>query len=174
MNANLESAIARLREKGEAFAEALVAEQALEDERSLLKEMAIRRIMERDKCSATAAKDIVRSDLEYMNHRIAQRDSVVRHYRAEAEFWAAKAEVTQASLITPDVFALSEEVNELLQANRARGRACDDARLLAGTRALEIEDLKAANADLVQANRDLAGQNDRLTREINSAVVGRA
>lgn len=131
MSPELTAAIARLKEKGDALGEALAAEQALEDQRSLIKEMAIRRIMDRDKCSATAAKDIVRSDLEYMNHRIAQKESVIAHYRAEAEYEAAKCEARQASLLTPDIFALDSEITEL----------------------------REANTDLVEANRELAVQN---------------
>lgn len=112
MTPQLENAIAKLKEKAEALGEARAEEQRLEDERGLLKELAIQRIMLRDRCAATPAEKIVESDGEYMGHRIAQRYSVVKRFRADAEYQAAKAETTQASLITPDVFALSEEIGE--------------------------------------------------------------
>lgn len=179
MTPQLTAAIARLKEKGDTFGKALAEEQTLERQRPLLKEMAIRRIMERDKCSATAAKDIANSDLEYMDHKVAQGESVVAHYRAEAEYEAAKAEACQAALITPDVLLLEAEnermsaqiieltkdVEDVVDSNRAliaqRNAAQQERNDLRRT-VEDANDMMAkahgANADLVQANRDLAGQ----------------
>lgn len=165
MNAQLTAAIARLKEKGDELGEALAYEQGLEDQRSLLKELAIQRIIERDKCSPTTAKDIVRSDLEYMNHRNAQRAATVAHYRADAEYEAAKAEATQASLITPDALLLMASNDALLGQRDHWKHVANDEHAAVVSLGTEVADLqnqlrdeKQANSDLVQANRDLAGQ----------------
>lgn len=180
MTPQLTAATAKLKEKGEARGEAQAYEQQLEDERAIVKEMAIIRVMERDHSAATRAEKIVESDSEYMAHRIAQRASVVARFRADAEYWAAKAEATQASLTTPDVFNLEAKnavqekiIDQLDSANKeltkrtvALMRERDDARYEAreevrGTILLITDTnarLQAANADLVQANRDLAEQ----------------
>lgn len=144
MNAQLTSAIGKLKEKAEAFGQARSEEQRLEDERGLLKELAIQRIMVRDHCAATPAEKIVESDQAYMAHRIAQRASVVSRIRAEAEYHAAKGEVTYASYLTEDVILLQA-------ANTALLHARDHFKKESAERA-------EANAGLVQSNRDLAHQ----------------
>jgi hypothetical protein len=58
-------------------------EMTLEDQRPLIKAMAIVRLMEAGKAtSATAAEKIVEMDEDYMAHRIAQRDAVIATQRA--------------------------------------------------------------------------------------------
>lgn len=177
MNAPLTAAIANLKENGEAFGQALAHEQALERQRPLLKELAIRRIMERDKCSATAAKDIANSDLEYMNHKVAQGEAVVAHYRAEAEFEVAKAEATQASLITPSMIELNMQNESLLADRVALVRSNDLLNERLTEARMERDKAQQVGADLENANRDLSGQlatahadNDRLTRARNEAL----
>jgi hypothetical protein len=167
MTPQLESAIAKLKEKGEALGRARAYEQQLEDERGLIKELAIIRIMGKNKCAATPAEKIVESDPDYMEHRIAQRTSVVTRFRAEAEFWAAKVEATQASLITPDVFALSEEINELtisvLNAN-------DKITEYAGTLKL----LREENARLQrELNASRLTHNESITMRLTAAGPGK-
>lgn len=144
MNAQLITAIAKLKEKGEALGQARSEEQRLEDDRGILKELAIQRVMKRDKCAATPAEKIVESDIEYMEHRIAQRVSVVARFRADAEYHAAKGEVTYASLLSEDVILLQAANTALLHARDHYKK--------------EATERQEANAGLVQANHDLAHQ----------------
>lgn len=176
MTPQLEQAIAKLKEKGEALGYARAEEQRLEDERALVKGMAIIRLMKKHGIAATPAEKIVEEDLEYMAHRVAQRESVVLRFVADAQYWAAKAEATQLSLITPDVFALSEELNEyadslkllrednaqlqteiavraresgeLVEANRSLLLSRNEAGQLAANRLFQIESLQDANRKL--------------------------
>lgn len=167
MNAQLDAAIARLKESGEALAQARSEEQRLEDERPLLKELAIIRIMARDGSAATRAEKIVESDSEYMAHRIAQRGSVVARFKADAEYWAAKCEATQASLITQDVLTLEAENVKFSRMIDDLDRESTELRkkLVATMRARD--DANNANADLVRANRELAGELVTASETIN-------
>jgi hypothetical protein len=175
-----ESALARLIYAGEALGCALAHEQELEDDRAAIKADAIKRVMVRDGVAATPAEKVVETDPQYFEHRAKQRASIVERFKADAEYWAAKAEATQASLITPDVFTLEAKnavqekiIDQLDSANKeltkrtvALMRERDDARYEAREEMREtivlITDtnarLQAANADLVQANRELAEQ----------------
>lgn len=160
MNAQLTAAIAKVKEKGEAMGVALTLEQELEDDRAAIKADAINRVMERDGVAATRAEKVVETDHEYFHHRAKQRMSIVARFKADAEYWAAKVEATQASLITPDVLALEAEISELRE-------AIDEITSLA-------RDLKAENKSLAADRVALVAANDRLTREINNSLVGRA
>jgi hypothetical protein len=166
MTPQLAAAIESLKEKGQALGEARALEQQLEDERALIKEMAIIRIMGKNKCASTPAEKIVESDLEYMNHRIAQRASVVARFRADAEYQAAKAEATQAALITPSmidleatnaelahhVSQLSANVDDLVEANHSLLRARNEAlnQLATADRTIELLERRQETASTVE------------------------
>jgi hypothetical protein len=113
MSPALENATAKVRATADALARAYNYEDELKDLRAAIKADAIKRVMKRDGLAATVAEKIVETDAEYFAHREKQRESVVLRFKADAEYWAAKVEATQASLITPDVFALTEEIDEL-------------------------------------------------------------
>jgi hypothetical protein len=151
MNAHLQSSIALLRVAGTVLGEARAYEQQLEDERPLIKEMAIIRIMEKDKIAATRAEKIVESDLEYMKHRVAQRASIVARFRADAEYHAAIAEATQASLITPDLFALEADLAELAEANNSLLHARKEAEKIARDFENRLNDANATLDHLVNS-----------------------
>lgn len=167
----LESALARLIYAGEALGEALAHEQELEDDRAAIKADAIKRIMARDGLAATPAEKVVETDADYFAHREKQRASIVARFRADAEYWAAKARATQASLNALDVLTLEAE-------NAKYSRMIDDLdaeikdlvkKVVAHMRARD--DLSHANADLVQANRDLAEQITALESRENVPAV---
>jgi len=143
-----ESALARLIYAGEALGLALTLEQSLEDDRAAIKADAIQRIMKRDGIAATPAEKVVETDAAYFAHREKQRASVVARFRADAEYWAAKAQATQASLITPDVLTLEAE-NERLT--------------------LEVEGRAGEIEDVVNANHSLLSQRNRANSERNEA-----
>jgi hypothetical protein len=65
-------------------------EMELEDERSILKPQATRRIMARDNIAATPAEKLVETDEEYASLRRRQYDIVVEKQRAFGELEAAK------------------------------------------------------------------------------------
>lgn len=119
----LDNATAKVRATADALARAYNYEHELEDLRAAIKADAIKRIMVRDGVAATPAEKIVETDAEYFTHRGKQAASIVARFKADAEYWAAKCEATNTSLITPDVFALSEEINELELAMSSRARA---------------------------------------------------
>jgi hypothetical protein len=190
-----ESALARLIYAGEALGLALTLEQSLEDDRAAIKADAIRRVMKRDGTAATVAERVVETDADYFAHREKQRASIVARFRADAEYWAAKAQATQASLITPDVFALSGEINELtisvLNANDRVNEYAGTVNLLKAENARRQEEIgevvdanrsllrarnevQAANTDLVQANRDLAEQLAIAANEMAAVLQSRA
>ena len=148
MTPQLDAAISKLKEKGEALGIALTLEQSLEDDRAAIKADAIRRIMVRDGIAATPAEKVVETDEAYFLHREKQRASIVARLRADAEYWAAKAQATQASLITPDVFNLETE-NE--------------------RRALEIEERRGEIEEVVNANHSLLSQRNHANAERNAA-----
>jgi hypothetical protein len=102
-----------LKAKAEALADALNHESELEDDRAAIKADAIVRIMKRDSLAATPAEKIVETDEQYFKHRAAQRASVVARFRADAEYEAAKAAATQASLITPSMIELQTKITGL-------------------------------------------------------------
>jgi methyl-accepting chemotaxis protein len=213
---SLEQAIRDLKEKGEARGVAQAYEQELEDDRAAIKADAIVRIMARDRIAATPAEKIVETDLQYLQHRADQRASIVERFKADAEYQAAKAEATQASLITPDVLILEAENEKFSRMIEDLDRSNRDLTKKSVALMRERDDANQANRDLVRANRDLADQLagmlgtieglneradelngraeelqtrsvhlaernlslgnevDRLNREINNAVVGRA
>lgn len=147
MNALLESAISKLKEKGEALGIALTLEQSLEDDRAAVKADAIKRIMTRDGCAATPAEKVVETDAGYFAHRAEQRASIVARFRADAEYWAAKAEATQASLITPTMIDLEFENGHLRADRAALVRSLDDAREgIKGWQAVATEENEARHA----------------------------
>lgn len=173
MSPELTAAISRLREKGDELARAYNYEHELEDDRAAVKADAIQRIMKRDGCAATPAEKIVETDLAYLRHREEQRSSLVARFKADAEYWAAKCEATQASLVTPDVMlleadnrALMSDRGGLLDANRSlliqRNEGLD---IIADLKGILVK-VSGANTDLVEANRELAEQlvtaNDEL------------
>jgi hypothetical protein len=71
-------------------ADALNTVAQLEDDRSLIKPEAIRRIMESRGIAATPAEKIVEADPEYAAHRAKQRDAEVVKWAAAAQYEAAK------------------------------------------------------------------------------------
>jgi len=163
MNAGLDAAIAKLKEKGEAAGVALTLEQSLEDDRAAIKADAIKRIMTRDGCAATPAEKVVETDADYFAHREKQRASIVARFRADAEYWAAKCEATQASLITPTMIELEAQLRTGQTAIDAATKAVDEAtrvnaELFDTVSLLKNENvrLQGANVALVKANRDLA------------------
>lgn len=85
-----EKAIAAIEAAAEGLANACRFEMQLEDQRPLHKAAAVKRIMERDGLSATAAEKIVESDGQYATHRQIQADAVVETIRARAAYEAAK------------------------------------------------------------------------------------
>jgi hypothetical protein len=111
--ASLEELLEILKAKGEALGDALAHEQELEDDRAAIKADAITRIMKRDGLAATPAEKIVETDEEYFKHRAAQRASIVARFRADAEYQAAKAAATRASLITPSMIELQGKISGL-------------------------------------------------------------
>lgn len=171
MSPELTAAIVKLREKGEALGIAKTIEQGLEDDRAAIKADAIVRVMKREGIAATRAEAIVETDEEYFLHREKQRASIVARYKADAEYWAAKAEATQASLTTHDVLTLEaenlhfscmiddldREVNDLRQKVVATMRARDDA--------------NASNRDLIRANAELSHQIAVANELIGSPVI---
>jgi hypothetical protein len=172
MTPQLESAIARLKEKGDARGWAQAYEQELEDLRAAIKADAIQRIMKRDGCAATPAEKIVETDPDYFAHRETQRASIVARFKADAEYQAAKAEATQASLLTPDVLileadnrALLSDRGSLLDANRSLLRARNEA--LAAIHSLGIE-----VADLHNQLRDANLTIGALEQRPSSAAAG--
>lgn len=151
MTAALESAVAKLKARADALGLALTLEQSLEDDRAAIKADAIKRVMVRDGIAATPAEKIVETDAYYFEHRDKQRDSIISRIRADAEYWAAKCEATQASRITPDVFVLDAENAEL---ERHIGEVIEANKSLLHSR----NGTREANAELVAANRELAEQ----------------
>lgn len=71
-------------------ADALNAVALLEDERSLIKPQAIRRLMESRGIAATPAEKIIEEDAEYAAHRAKQRDAEVVKWAAAAAYESAK------------------------------------------------------------------------------------
>lgn len=109
-SAPLDAALVILMMKGVALGQALALEQELEDDRAAIKADAIVRVMKRDGLAATPAEKIVETDEQYFQHRAKQSASIVARYRADAEYHAAKAAATQASLITPNAIELRATV----------------------------------------------------------------
>lgn len=150
MSKQLDDLIEALKAKGEALGDARAHASQLEDQRPILKEMAIIRVMERDKISSHAAKDIVKTDVAYMEHRTVQRAAGIALCRAEAEYEAAKAAATQASLITPSMIELQLRITVLEKDLRQAKRETD----------LKQVVLRKANGYLADRIRDV----DELTR----------
>lgn len=84
------AAIDALLAASERVAQACRVEMELEDERSILKSYAVRRIMVRDSLAATPAEKIVETDEEYAAHREKQHEAVVEKARAFGALDAAK------------------------------------------------------------------------------------
>lgn len=75
---------------GERLAQAVAKEMRLADERALIKDAAIVRIIESgQERSATAAEKVVEKDEQYMEHRRAQYEAVKERIRAQAEYDSA-------------------------------------------------------------------------------------
>lgn len=91
-----EQAIAAIEAAGERLAAACRQEMWLEDQRALVKALAIRRLMtttnpDTEKPhSATSAEKVVETDAEYAAHRARQADAVVETIKARAAYEAAK------------------------------------------------------------------------------------
>jgi hypothetical protein len=158
----LTAANAKVEAKADALARAYNYEHELEDLRAAIKADAIKRIQKRDGLAATPAEKIVETDEEYFAHRGKQSAAVVARFKADAEYWAAKCEATQASLITPEVLLLESKLATLKSINRHLTHE-----LVEENDRLTIA--KGANADLVQANRELASQ-----RAATSEMLGKA
>lgn len=77
---------------GDRLAEARANEMALEDERPLVKDEAIKRLMQHGAAtSATAAEKIVEKDAEYAAHRAKQVEAVREAIKARAYYDASVA-----------------------------------------------------------------------------------
>lgn len=113
MGETFEQLLEILKAKGEALGDATAHEQELEDDRAAIKADAVTRIMKRDNLAATPAEKIVETDEEYFRHRAKQRASIVARFRADAEYEAAKAAATNASLHTPSIIELKVQVSRL-------------------------------------------------------------
>jgi hypothetical protein len=85
-----ENAIAEIETAAQRVGAACRAEMELEDERSVLKPQATRRIMTRDSLAATPAEKLVETDEEYASHRRRQAEAVVEKHRAFGGYEAAK------------------------------------------------------------------------------------
>lgn len=85
-----EQAIVAIEQAAERLAVACKMEMILEDERPIVKALAVKRIMARDNLAATPAEKIVESDMEYLDHRKRQYDAVVEKQRAYGAYEAAK------------------------------------------------------------------------------------
>lgn len=77
------------------LAEATEREMRLEDERALVKDAAIRRVMAERQLSATAAEKVVEADVAYATHLAAKREAVVQRIKARAyyEMWLIRARI---------------------------------------------------------------------------------
>jgi hypothetical protein len=142
---SLELLLEQLTAKGEALGNALAHEQELEDDRAAIKADAIVRVMKRDGLAATPAEKVVETDEQYFQHRARQRASIVARYRADAEYKAANAAATQASLITPVMVELQAKIS---------GLETDLKRAKRETDLKEIE-LRRANGWLADRIRDV-------------------
>lgn len=89
--------ISRIREAGDALAQATRAEMELENRRPLVKAAAIRRLMESGAASsATAAEKIVEQDAEYADHRRQQVEAAVARQQWFAAYEVAKLDARLA------------------------------------------------------------------------------
>lgn len=106
---NARELIDTIEQRGEELADAVRAEQQLEDGRALAKSAAVRRIMqtlneETGKAhSASSAEKIVESDEGYAAYRVAQANAVVEKQRAFARYEAAKLRARLAVSLTEAV-----------------------------------------------------------------------
>jgi hypothetical protein len=156
----LEQALEALTAKGDALGNALALEQELEDDRAAIKADAIRRVMKRDDLAATPAEKIVETDEQYFQHRAKQRASIIARYRADAEYKAADAAATHASLITPAMVELQAKISGL-EVDLKRARRETDLK--------EIE-LRRSNGWLSERIRDvemLTEANGHLQHEVD-------
>ena len=172
----LEELIEIMTAKSEALADARNHESVLEDNRGLVKEIAIIRIMRERKMNSTPAEKIVESDEEYAAHREKQRAAVVARFRAEAEYKAACAQVTRASLITPGVAELTALV-ETIEGDLHRANLQN--RELAGYLETKEQIITRLRGDIAQLSIDL-GKAKRATdlkeialRRANSMLADR-
>jgi hypothetical protein len=93
MMTTVDVAIQRVRSAARQLGDARAAEQALEDERPLVKAAAVRRLIEAGRAaSPTAAEKVVEEDGAYAEHRRRQRDAVIATQVAWGEWEAAKLE----------------------------------------------------------------------------------
>lgn len=155
----LTSLLEQLVAKGEAAGQALAHEQELEDDRAAIKADAIVRIMKRDSLAATPAEKIVETDEQYFLHRAEQRASIVARFRAAAEYEAAKAAATQASLLTPSMIELKAKITGLEKDLKEAKRALD----------LKEIALRRANGFLADRIRDvdnLGTENKKLRAQL--------
>lgn len=110
MNTETDDLIDAIEATAAALGLARAAEQALEDERPLVKSAAIRRLMGTENPetgkphSASSAEKVVETDAEYMAHRRAQRDAVVATQEAWGRYEAAKQRAALAVQLTPIYF----------------------------------------------------------------------
>ena len=83
-------ALLAIGQAAERLAQAVAKEMRLADERALVKDAAIVRIIESgQERSATAAERVVEKDEQYMEHRRAQYEAVKERIRAQGEYDAA-------------------------------------------------------------------------------------
>lgn len=86
----IEQSIDALERAADRLGAAMRAEMELEDERSVIKPQATKRIMARDTVAATPAEKLVETDEGYAAHRRKQADAVVEVQRARGAYEAAK------------------------------------------------------------------------------------
>jgi DNA repair exonuclease SbcCD ATPase subunit len=160
MGETFEQLLDIVKAKAEALADALNHESEIEDDRAAIKADAIVRIMARDKIAATPAEKIVETDEEYFKHRATQRASIVARFRAEAEYEAAKAAATRASVITPSMVELQAK-NAGLEKDLKQAKREVDLREIAlrranGYLAERIQDVENLQRDISQLESDVA------------------
>lgn len=161
MENSLEALTENVRQKGHDLGMALAHERRLDDQRGLVKALAIIRIMESDKIAATPAEKIVEKDSGYMEHRERQHTAVIDRMTADAEYQAAKAALTQASLITPSMIELETQIARLEERNDGLGVERDSlvVRLKVSTRQTDQKEI-----DLRKARRYLSDRIDDVDR----------
>ncbi len=87
---NARASIAAVDAAASWVAETLNNVSKLEDQRALIKPLAVARIMKSHGMAATPAEKVVEMDSEYAEHRAKQRDAEVQKWAADAAYKAAE------------------------------------------------------------------------------------
>lgn len=82
---------------GDRLAEAVETEMRLEDERALVKDAAIKRLMAQHGMSATAAEKVVEQDAAYHDHLATKRAATVAKIKARAYYEVCIARARMAA-----------------------------------------------------------------------------